>query len=273
MTNVIKIKFLRDGSAQGREYTYFTPEVVEVGDVVDIRAGDSLSNLPPAQGIVTVVDVPMSEIEAFGDRAKSILGKAAEQPAKKESPLKSDDSKPTQISYATEETDVNTKKPERLYRLTNEFLDALERIELDEETGEILGGLELDEIEAKLEDKAESVACFIKDRRAFAETLKAEERALKERRERVEKKVDWLTDYLSNCLFAAGKDRVETPRALVSFRRSESVYIADESVLPEEYVTVKVERKPDKTLIKKALKSGEAVAGAELISKQNIQIK
>lgn len=273
MTNVIKIKFLRDGAAQGREYTYFTPEVVEVGDVVDIRAGDSLSNLPPAQGVVTAVDVPRAEIEAFGDQAKSILGKAAEQPVKKEPSPKSNDSKLVQLSYATEETDVNTKKPERLYELTNEFLDALERIELDEETGEILGGLELDAIETKLENKAESVACFIKDRRAFAETLKAEERALKERRERVEKKVDWLTDYLSNCLTAAGMDRVETPKALVSFRRSESVYIADESVLPEEYVAVKVERKPDKTLIKKALKSGEAVAGAELISKQNIQIK
>lgn len=76
-TNVIKVKFLRAGQPSGRAYTYFTPEPVEVGDLVDIAI---LSEDSKSQGIVTAVNVPMAEIEAFKDRAKTIVGKAEQQP-------------------------------------------------------------------------------------------------------------------------------------------------------------------------------------------------
>jgi hypothetical protein len=36
MTNIIKLKFIKDGQPSGRDYTYFTTEPVEVGDKVDI---------------------------------------------------------------------------------------------------------------------------------------------------------------------------------------------------------------------------------------------
>lgn len=35
-TNVIKLKYLRAGQSSGREYTFYTPAPVEVGDIVDI---------------------------------------------------------------------------------------------------------------------------------------------------------------------------------------------------------------------------------------------
>lgn len=76
-TNVIKLKFLKAGQPGGREYTYFTPEQVEVGDLVDIAI---LSQDSRSQGIVTAVNVPYAEIEPFKDRAKTIVGKAAEKP-------------------------------------------------------------------------------------------------------------------------------------------------------------------------------------------------
>lgn len=56
----------------GREYTYYTPEPVEVGDVVDIA-----TDRGTARGMVTQVDVPEAEIAAFKDRAKTIIGKSA----------------------------------------------------------------------------------------------------------------------------------------------------------------------------------------------------
>ena len=62
-TNVIKLKYLRAGQPSGREYTFYTPAPVEVGDIVDIA----------------VVNVPLEEIEAFKDRAKTIIGKAAQR--------------------------------------------------------------------------------------------------------------------------------------------------------------------------------------------------
>ena len=71
MTNIIKLKFMRNGQASGREYTYYTPVEVVVGDIVELESREGI-----AKGVVTQVDVPESEIEAFKDRAKSIIGKA-----------------------------------------------------------------------------------------------------------------------------------------------------------------------------------------------------
>lgn len=70
MTNVIKVKFLRAGQPSGRAYTYWTPEEVAVGDIVDLNSSKGVS-----KGVVTEVDVPEEEILAFGDAAKSIIGK------------------------------------------------------------------------------------------------------------------------------------------------------------------------------------------------------
>lgn len=73
-TNVIKLQYLRAGEPSGREYTFFTPEPVEVGDIVDIAV---VSQDNTSQGMVTAVNVPLAEIEPFKDRAKTIIGKAA----------------------------------------------------------------------------------------------------------------------------------------------------------------------------------------------------
>jgi len=66
MTNIIKLRFLHDGAPRGREYTYFTPVPVVIGNTVDIDGHK--------EGIVTAIDVPEEEIAAFRDRAKTIVG-------------------------------------------------------------------------------------------------------------------------------------------------------------------------------------------------------
>ena len=73
MTNIIKVKFLKDGEPFGREYTYFTPYEAEIGDLVDIEQRGAI-----AHGIVTQTDVPEDEIVAFADKVKSIIGKTVE---------------------------------------------------------------------------------------------------------------------------------------------------------------------------------------------------
>ena len=66
MTNIIKLHFTHSGVPAGREYTYFTPVPVAVGDTVDIDGAK--------HGIVTAIDVPEEEIAAFRDRVKMIVG-------------------------------------------------------------------------------------------------------------------------------------------------------------------------------------------------------
>lgn len=74
MTNIIKLRFLRAGEPSGREYTYFTPCEVAVGDLVEIDGKQGIS-----QGVVTAIDVPEEEIAPFRDRAKTILGKVKDK--------------------------------------------------------------------------------------------------------------------------------------------------------------------------------------------------
>ena len=71
MTNIIKVKFLRNDQLFGREYTYYTLEEVAVGDIVELESKGGI-----AKGIVTKIDVPEEEIAPFKDKAKAIIGKA-----------------------------------------------------------------------------------------------------------------------------------------------------------------------------------------------------
>ena len=71
-TNVIKARFIRDCKAAGREYTYYTPETVKVGDLVDVE-----TNHGTVQAQVSRVNVPTAEITQYGDKARSIIGKTA----------------------------------------------------------------------------------------------------------------------------------------------------------------------------------------------------
>lgn len=79
MTNIIKLKFIKGGQPTGRDYTYYTPEPVEVGDTVDIMTDRGIST-----GQVTYTDVPEAEIAPFKDRAKTIIGKTKPQEEEKE---------------------------------------------------------------------------------------------------------------------------------------------------------------------------------------------
>lgn len=69
-TNVIKLRFLKNGVPAGREYTYLSPYEVAVGDYVEAP-----SKFGTSTAVVTTINVPEAEIAAFRDRVKSIIGK------------------------------------------------------------------------------------------------------------------------------------------------------------------------------------------------------
>lgn len=160
-----------------------------------------------------------------------------------------------------------------LYEISADFLKALDGLEVDEETGEITNFDAVESLNAQFEEKAESVACYIKNLAAFADDLKAEEDTLSARRKSAERRIDSMKKYLTSCLESVGKDKVETVRARISFRKSVQVQIDDEKALPADCVTTTVTTKPDKTAIKKAIQAGQDVTGASLVENRNIQIK
>lgn len=160
-----------------------------------------------------------------------------------------------------------------LYELDQAVLTLLDNgLVFDEETGEILWDEDnFNQLEIERNDKLESVALYIKSLEADAAAIRAEERALAERRSIKEKKIERLRGYLSYSMQSFGDTKLETPRVALSFRKSQVVEIEDESLIPQNLMKVKAT--PDKTAIKKAIKAGETVEGATLVDRQNLQIK
>ena len=142
--------------------------------------------------------------------------------------------------------------------------------EIDEETGEILNAEALDALQMAREEKIEGVGLWIKNLQAEAEAVKKEKDAMAERQRRLEKKAESLKDYLA---YALQGEKFSTPRIVMSWRKSESVLIPDEALLDDRFVNITMIKKPDKKLIKDTLKAGREVPGAELVTKQNLQIK
>ena len=142
--------------------------------------------------------------------------------------------------------------------------------EIDEETGEILNAEALDALQLARDEKIEGVGLWIKNLTAEAEAVKKEKDAMAERQRRLEKKAESLKDYLA---YALQGEKFSTPRIAISWRKSESVLIPDEALLDDRFVNITMIKKPDKKLIKDTLKAGREVPGAELITKQNLQIK
>lgn len=160
-----------------------------------------------------------------------------------------------------------------LFGITEELLQIFENIEIDEETGELLNLEQLEEIQGEFDDKASNIALYIQELQAQAEAIKKKREALNDRQKSTTNKAERLKTYLSDMMNRAGKTKVETDNVRISFRKSESVDILDESLIPEEYINTKLTVTPDKVSIKKAIKSGQEILGAMLIENQNLQIK
>ena len=80
-----------------------------------------------------------------------------------------------------------------------------------------------------------------------------------------------LKDRLKNAMQAMELTEIKTALNKINFRKSESVEIIDESILPSNVLIY--EPKIDKKKIKEIIKNGGYVEGAKIVENQNLQIK
>lgn len=152
-----------------------------------------------------------------------------------------------------------------LYEINQQILDCI-----DMETGEIIDVEAFQNLRIERDEKVENIALYYKNLLADAEAYKAEKNAFAEREKRAANKAENLKRYLENELQGRA---FKTVKADISYRKSTSVNILDEAKLPKEFIVEKMTTAPDKKAIAEKLKAGEEVAGAELSTNQNIQIK
>lgn len=157
-----------------------------------------------------------------------------------------------------------------LYELNKQIEEAVENGFVDAETGEILDDSALNDLQMARDEKIENIAIMIKNYKAEAEAIKAEKMNLAKRQQVMENRAEWLKRYLASNLDPG--EKVTTPRASISWRKSETVEVEDIWKIPDQYLKRR-DPDPDKTAIKAALKAGEQITGAMLVTKNNLQIK
>ena len=162
-----------------------------------------------------------------------------------------------------------------LYEIGEELLNAMNEAsaEAEEKEGEISDFLnnKLDALEVEKELKTGNICRYYKSLLAEADMVKEESKKLSERARTTENKANSLKSYLA--VFIPEGEKFADEHSKIGWRKSEQLIIQDNDIklVPEEYQKITVS--PDKTSLKKAIKSGDSFDGISILEKQNIQIK
>ena len=166
-----------------------------------------------------------------------------------------------------------------IYNISNDLKKIYEDLDngngIDLETGEIKPEImqQLSISRNELETKAVDYGYVIK---AFDDEINIIDREierLEERKAYVKKNKERMKTIVSSAMEEFGINKIKSETLQLSFRKSESVDIFDESLIDDKFKKVKTEISLDKTAIKNAIKNGEDVQGAKIVEKNNLQIK
>lgn len=163
-----------------------------------------------------------------------------------------------------------------LYRIPQALAEAFDRFTIDEETGELVGD---DEARAAFEaaelaagDKIEATCGWLASQAADVEAIKAEEARLAARRKAIENRSARVKALLLPAVEALG-GKVKGVRFTASIRNVEAIDVIDLAEIPAEFKREKITIDPDKIAIKRAIKAGEEIPGAILVSRPSVSIR
>lgn len=177
-----------------------------------------------------------------------------------------------------------------LFEIVDDMMTLLE-YNVDPETGEIIETEEefnqlYDSIQVDLQTKLDNTNCLQKMLSGEIDVIDKELKRLTAEKKARERKIEWLknrVDYFVKSQFTDENGKIDTeglhkykldlPHSKVSYRKSESVEITNQDLIPSKYIKKKVEEKPDKVAIKEDIKNGKKISGVELVTNYNIQIK
>jgi hypothetical protein len=161
----------------------------------------------------------------------------------------------------------------KLYEISNMLTEALNAADavIDHDTGELPPDWAkfLDDVQGERDHKALDVACVIKSIEAEEDALAHETANLIKRRAVLSRKAESIRTWLAAWLQPG--EKLRDTRAVIGWRKSTQVQIVDESALPD--AAWKVKREISKTQIKGIIEQSGQCAGAEIVEKQNIQIR
>lgn len=146
--------------------------------------------------------------------------------------------------------------------------------QIDEETGELLESYT--ESRELFQNKAIACVAYAKEEAATVASAKAMVKDMLAKIDAREKRLDRFEAYLADCMKATGITEVKHELGLFAAKlyldRDESVEIDADAEFPASLCNEPKPPTPSKTLIKAAIKKGEAVAGARIVRKDRLTI-
>ena len=158
-----------------------------------------------------------------------------------------------------------------LYHIHQAHRNLIAEIEANE--GELTPELEttLNGLEIALNEKLASLAYVVKEYQDKALLVTNEIKRLQGLEKSYKNNAEYFKQYIDTVMRETGLTKVEQNNIRLSYRKSTAVEILDLERIEAKYMVVKTE--PNKTLIKAAIEAGELVTGAEIVERQNLQIK
>ena len=159
-----------------------------------------------------------------------------------------------------------------LYQIDKAIAQIIETgFAFDEETGEVLADFsDLDALQVSYEKKLTACGMWVKNKKALVDAIKSEEKALRARRNVLERSIDRMDEYVKNHLPEGG---YESPEVRLSTRKSSKVIIDDPEAIPEQYQKYETIVSIDKKGIAQAIRAGSEIPGAHLEVSENLQVK
>lgn len=158
----------------------------------------------------------------------------------------------------------------RMYELTEMYKDLQAAIENEEVTQEEVADT-FDAIKDAMTVKIDALSAIYLEAQGDEVKIDTEIERLKKLKARAGRTKERVTNIAANFLTAMGKDNAKGEQ--FTFKRRKfppRVVVADEKLLPKEYIKEKVLTSIDKIAIKKALQNGDEVAGASLEQRQGV---
>lgn len=158
-----------------------------------------------------------------------------------------------------------------LFDIQKEYLELMEMIEENEGVLDEVDEAALAISHKEFAVKAENYIAVIKHCESELTKAKDAEAQIAVFKKRKQTVIDKLKENLENAVKLFGP--TEAGFFKLSLRKSESVVVENQAIIPSAYLNNKVVTTVDKTKIKKAIKEGEDVPGAYISENKNLQIK
>lgn len=160
-----------------------------------------------------------------------------------------------------------------LYQIEQEYLNIVQSI--IDAGGEITEEQEtaLSISKEQLQNKGVCYGFIVKELEGNIDLIDLEIKRLNALKKPLVNSIDRLKNNLSQAMQMFEVTELKTPLLKINFRKSESVEIDDLSMINDKFKKTVTTVSADKIAIKDAIKSGENVQGAVLVTNQNLQIK